>query len=116
MDAVQKGLKPYTLDGLRRVKRKNANKLNKLKMQKKTKTEAQAPPLLPQSPEALCMKALRANFLSTFKEHKKAVSHSPFMKKNQSIEKTSKIMKRKLHQRKRRNELIRLVKEYRDIL
>lgn len=110
MDAVQKGLKPYTQDGLRRVKRKNANKLLKLKMQRTSKTAVQAPPLLPQSPEAICIKALRTEFLSTFKDHKKAVNHSPFMKKTKTPEKTTKIMKRKLDQRKRRNELIRLVK------
>jgi|JI61114C2RNA_FD_contig_31_281662_length_598_multi_3_in_0_out_0_1 hypothetical protein len=70
VDAIQKGLKPYTENGLKRINRKNAKKIAPVKLKKKTEVIADAKSLKPQSPESICMKALRTEFLSKFKDHK----------------------------------------------
>ena len=63
---IQKGLKPYTEHGLKRVKRKNARK----QLNTKSKKATDIAQLTPQSPEAICMKALRTEFLEKFKGNK----------------------------------------------
>jgi len=69
----------------------------------KQKNATNVAQLNPKSPEFLCIKAIRTEFLTKFSKHVQD-------KKIVSIKKSDKIMRRKLNQRRRRNELIRLVK------
>ncbi len=58
IDATQKGMKPHTKLGLTRLKKKNALKQAKKKLISKKIISS----LNPQSPETLCLKALRTEF------------------------------------------------------
>jgi hypothetical protein len=74
IDAVQKGLKPPTRVGLKRMKKRNMKKKQKRKDQME-RQEGYVQELNPQSAEQVCMKALRRQFKEQIAPTPEKVDH-----------------------------------------